>query len=431
MKKQTLFTLMIFLCFAGWQTANAQIYTYGSNDVYTTDQFGIDKSNALDQLHIEAYGDRCIRLEEDGSGTEHMIIGVDNSGDLNIIRDNGYTALSILDYNGNIGVGTTSPKVKLDVVGDIATSSAHRRGKIRMWHENNSSDAYVSHAFGTEHLHNTYGPGVSYGNSIGHKFYVRGNDLAAQIGVGGGGAYYARRNSYFYGNVYFYGGIIQGSDKKLKSDIKDLGYGLKEILRLRPVSYVMKKSAGEKRLGLIAQELQPVMGELVSSTKISTESEDGTKSVENDYLGVNYVELIPVLIKGMQEQQALIEEQATRIDQLEAQISGDSGDQGNTSPRPNSNGTNVVPQRTGKVFQNNPNPFKNSTRISYELPENVRQANLLITDMTGKQVASYELTGQSIGEVTVNAVGLSNGTYVYVLVVDGKPVAQNKMVIAK
>ena len=36
--------------------------------------------------------------------------------------------------------------------------------------------------------------------------------------------------------------------------------------------------------------------------------------------GINYVSLVPVLIKGMQEQQALIVEQADKIADLERQL---------------------------------------------------------------------------------------------------------------
>jgi hypothetical protein len=70
---------------------------------------------------------------------------------------------------------------------------------------------------------------------------------------------------------------------------------IKEVLKLKPVQYNWKKRKQDhKSLGLIAQELQPVIKELVV-----TNETDGM-------LNVNYTELIPILIKAIQEQQDII-----------------------------------------------------------------------------------------------------------------------------
>lgn len=66
-------------------------------------------------------------------------------------------------------------------------SNSHGRGKIRLWKEANSNDTFVSHGIGTESYHNTYGPGKSYANTIGHRFYAHKNELVAQFGLGGAG----------------------------------------------------------------------------------------------------------------------------------------------------------------------------------------------------------------------------------------------------
>jgi len=375
---------------------------------------------------------------------------------------------------GNIGLGLTNPQVKLDVNGDITTSSAHRRGKIRLWKEASAADANVSHAFGTEAFYNTYGPGTNYANTVGHKMYVHGNELAARIGIGGGGTPATRLNSQFFGdvtigsietfsdeggfimgvnshfsstndcldnlgrstnrwnNVYYCGSLISSSDRNLKSNIKDMDYGLAEIMEMRPVSYTYKAQEDEgTKLGLIAQDLQPIVSEVVKSEE-TFRNEDGKKVTKaSAHLGVDYVALIPVLIKGMQEQQVLIEEQQARIDQLEAQMSNGAPTQEGTETAP-SNDLRINAQPTGKIFQNNPNPFKNTTMISYELPENMTQARLVVTDMLGIQVANYNLAAnQKTGQVTVNADDLANGTYVYTLIVDGTTVASNKMIVAK
>jgi trimeric autotransporter adhesin len=87
-----------------------------------------------------------------------------------------------------------------------------------------------------------------------------------------------------------------------------VGYGLREVLQLRSVTWNWKtKSDGGRQLGLIAQEVEAVLPELVSTDKDAEQTK-----------GLNYVGLVTVTIKAIQEQQAKIEEQHERItEQLE------------------------------------------------------------------------------------------------------------------
>ena len=109
------------------------------------------------------------------------------------------------------------------------------------------------------------------------------------------------------GNATLAGTLSQNSDKRLKQDIVNLGYGLQEILALRPVSYHWKTNpeAPLKSLGLIAQEVQLIVNEIVRVGK----DKDQT-------LSVSYTELIPVLIKAIQEQQTIIDIQEKKIASL-------------------------------------------------------------------------------------------------------------------
>lgn len=98
------------------------------------------------------------------------------------------------------------------------------------------------------------------------------------------------------GNATLAGSLTQNSDRRLKQDINTINYGLNEVLKLNPVSYHWKKYSDQpKSLGLIAQEVQPIINEVV------TVQDNPEKT-----LGVSYIELIPVLIKAIQEQQAII-----------------------------------------------------------------------------------------------------------------------------
>jgi len=99
------------------------------------------------------------------------------------------------------------------------------------------------------------------------------------------------------------------SDSKLKAEIEDINYGVNEIMQLRPVSYYYTqennlKLSNDKQLGLIAQEVEGLIPEIVKQN-------DNFKSV--DYIG-----LIPVFIKTLQEQQNAIENLKEQLEELKA-----------------------------------------------------------------------------------------------------------------
>ncbi|MGZ3802533.1 MAG: tail fiber domain-containing protein, partial [Bdellovibrio sp.] len=85
------------------------------------------------------------------------------------------------------------------------------------------------------------------------------------------------------------------SDKRLKKDIKPLGQGVEEILKLNSVEYhwINKDFSQERQIGFIAQEVEKIFPELVS------EGPDG-------YKRVNYVGIIPVLVNAIKEISAKI-----------------------------------------------------------------------------------------------------------------------------
>ena len=122
----------------------------------------------------------------------------------------------------------------------------------------------------------------------------------------GNGTSVGRSNAftvYQSGNALLAGTLTQSSDRRLKKDIEDLNYGLSEILALSPKAYNWKNREQDyKSMGLIAQEVQSVIKELVH-----------TADDENKTLSVSYTELIPVLIKAIQEQQVIIESQKLTI----------------------------------------------------------------------------------------------------------------------
>lgn len=89
--------------------------------------------------------------------------------------------------------------------------------------------------------------------------------------------------------MYVNGVVAHASDLRLKREIRDLDLGLAEVLALRPVSFSWRSGDGRRHRGLIAQEVQTVSPDLVM------EDDDG-------HLGVVYSDLVPVLIRALQQQ---------------------------------------------------------------------------------------------------------------------------------
>ncbi|MDH3604668.1 MAG: tail fiber domain-containing protein, partial [Candidatus Tectomicrobia bacterium] len=94
------------------------------------------------------------------------------------------------------------------------------------------------------------------------------------------------------GRYLFYldynGHVYQSSDQNLKTHIRLLDDALDKVRALQGVSYLRSDSAfqGKRQIGLIAQEVEKVLPELVST------HQDGTKFVA-------YVPLIPVLLEAI------------------------------------------------------------------------------------------------------------------------------------
>jgi hypothetical protein len=92
------------------------------------------------------------------------------------------------------------------------------------------------------------------------------------------------------------------SDRRLKTNISPITNAVEKIMKLDPVSYSKKSSISSNEykineMGFVAQEIQKVLPNIIK--------EDDS---EQKILSVNYVELIPLLTKALQEQQLKIQE---------------------------------------------------------------------------------------------------------------------------
>jgi hypothetical protein len=104
------------------------------------------------------------------------------------------------------------------------------------------------------------------------------------------------QSNYRWNEVWSSNGIIQTSDVRLKTDIQSLPYGLNELMQLRPVVYKWKSDPSRQKVGLIAQEVQTIIPEVVVG------------NATNDTLGMNYAELVPLLINAVKELKQQVDE---------------------------------------------------------------------------------------------------------------------------
>jgi hypothetical protein len=184
----------------------------------------------------------------------------------------GFLALSFsakaqikVDSSGNVGIKTTGTLSNtLTVNGDvriISTSTPAWGSAIRATILDQNACAY--------HLYSNY-----YNQDV---FFVHGT-----------GYLWCKLGGYF------------GSDINMKQDIKDINSPLKLVTQLHGVTYKYKddkeldKSKLDERMGLIAQEVEKVVPQVVKQMN------DGTKAIA-------YTDLIGLLIEAMKEQQAQID----------------------------------------------------------------------------------------------------------------------------
>jgi hypothetical protein len=109
------------------------------------------------------------------------------------------------------------------------------------------------------------------------------------------------QDSIYVGGRVSAAGYTTRSDYNLKDEIKNINYGLNEIMQITPVSYTYKSNS-EHQLGFIAQDIGVIIPESVHFDEL---------------MGVDYQSIIPILTKAIQEQQALIKALEQRIINLE------------------------------------------------------------------------------------------------------------------
>jgi hypothetical protein len=245
-----------------------------------------------------------------------------------------------IDSSGNVGIGTNSPADKLNVVGNIRTTASggnfYQLGADATggYLYSNQSTAFLFYTGGAERMRITSGGSLLVGNttSFGFRFQsicdsgesaalfyrqtTTGTDnlINGSSDVGSSGA--TRFVVLASGNVQntnnSYGAL---SDIKVKENIVDATPKLDKLMQVKVRNYNLKTEPNHKQIGVIAQELEEVFPSMVEETP--------DKDKEGNDLGtttksVKYSVFVPMLIKAIQEQQALITSLTARIAALES-----------------------------------------------------------------------------------------------------------------
>ena len=190
---------------------------------------------------------------------------------------------NLVNGGGQVGIGLSNPSDKLHV------SAAAGEDAVRV--QVGGTTAFRVH----DNL------GVSLGanlNPPANGLYVQGESIInGVLRPNNDGASDLGSPLRKWGDIYAINGVIQTSDARLKTNILPIAYGLSTVLSLQPVSFNWKADqAAETKLGLLAQEVQNLVPEVVKGSPN-----------EEIPLGMQYSDLIPVLIQAIQDQQQIID----------------------------------------------------------------------------------------------------------------------------
>ena len=239
---------------------------------------------------------------------------------------------------------------------------------------------------------------------------------------------------YFSGNATVTGVFSNPSDERLKDNINPLNSVLDKIMQVSVNTYNFKKEYSYmnlpqvKQYGFLAQNLQKTFPELVQTVV------DKSKGETNlfEYKTVNYLGMIPILTKALQEehmQRMQTEQELTDLKQRLENIEGLLSQ--NTGASKSANQQILNPAAFATLDQNAPNPFNQRSTISCFIPSNTKNAMVVIYASNGTKVKTFNNLNAGANRLDIIANSLAGGVYTYVLLIDGKQADSRQMIITK
>ena len=235
----------------------------------------------------------------------------------------GKNVLTVQKSSGYVGLGTTAPQRNLHISDSSANATAlvldntTSGGSLLLLNYGSTgggvfwtglSSANTAAILTTKPLVLGANNGLIFSGSNGGehlRITTNGTVLPGLDNAQNLGGFFARWSAVWAAN-----GTIQTSDARLKKSITPLSYGLQQVMQLRPVSFQWKDHAdGRTHLGLIAQDVEKLIPEAVAVDKDPAAP-----------LGMSYTSLVPVLVRAIQEQQGLLQQQHAQLRQQQNEI---------------------------------------------------------------------------------------------------------------
>jgi hypothetical protein len=220
-----------------------------------------------------------------GSGTSNINFNV-FPGTAGSTTDNTATTAMTITGAGYVGIGTTAPLRALNVVGSFGLGSSLTNAGVAM-----QTNSGVGQIFGINIDNNTWNP-LEFSTGGGTpSVYL---DTSGHVGIGTTSPSYTMHVN---GSVAGTSAYVNLSDIRHKKNIEPLLAGLKTVEQLKPVTFEWKNPKADggmqgKQIGFIAQDVEKVLPSVV----LTEDNADKTKSMK-------YAEIIPILVKAIQEQQ--------------------------------------------------------------------------------------------------------------------------------
>jgi Chaperone of endosialidase len=210
-----------------------------------------------------------------------------------------YNTMTMLD--GNVGIGNTTPGSLLTISTNTTAANAVTLHYISNANNQNASILFNGSGYPYIKLQGwTYNYGPDQGAFSVYTNYNSGGAASSS------GAYLNERfriqpDGSTYNSTGTWGTL---SDARLKENITPCETYLDKLMQLEVVLFSMieEQKDSPDRIGLIAQQVEPILPELVEEVKSFKEGED------DDHKAIRYSRLIPMLLKAMQEQQEQINE---------------------------------------------------------------------------------------------------------------------------
>lgn len=120
------------------------------------------------------------------------------------------------------------------------------------------------------------------------------------------------------GDLWIAGALTQNSDMRLKENVVTIDHALDRVLALNGVYFTWRAdNSGERQIGVIAQDVEEVLPELVSTNP------SGLKAVQYSNLTAVLIEAVKeqqTEIEALQAQNAALEERLTKLEEMFAEM---------------------------------------------------------------------------------------------------------------